>query len=427
MSDPKAVVVEDAKGKIGEGLYNVDSMRNLLTGMGTSRDKTTGSEWFHSGRNADHMTLSARYRESFLDQRAVNTEPDDMTRRWRVFEDSRVQELDKELNIATLVNEVLKWARLYGTAFLYLDIAGAGPSHRPLDISRVRPGSLRGIRVFDRVRMVPVGEVVDDPLHPQYGYPMMYQAVGGTSAMVHHSRVIRFEGTQLPPYERMRNQWFSDSILIPIMDPIDNFYLAFSEAANATTESNIDVLTIPGLTNIMANEAERGKLMERILLWKKMKSQYGVTIIDKKEEWENKKMSLSGLKEMVYEYLHVVASAIGVPATRFLGESPTGLSNSGHLDIVSYADKIASAQSRDIAPRLVKLDKILAASYGLPYEDFRYDWVDAFPETANEREERMTKLTERVLKLLEAGVIDTEEARRMLDSENAIGSKWRTG
>ena len=60
-----------------------DGLENVLTGMGTSADKSTANQWVHSGRNLEHWQLAARFREDWISQKVCTIVPQDMTREWR--------------------------------------------------------------------------------------------------------------------------------------------------------------------------------------------------------------------------------------------------------------------------------------------------------------------------------------------------------
>lgn len=307
-----------------EEVYMGDGLMNLMSGLGTSVDKTTYNKWEHSDKNKDYVQLAARYREDWVAQKICTIIPQDTTREWRKINTKEGIEADKHFSIRNLFLDAAKWARVYGTAAIFLDLKKSGLLETPLDLDRLKPGCIRSLQVIDRTRLVPMGMVDMDPLSPTYGYPEYYQ-LAGSSKKIHCSRFIRFEGTKLPMYETWRNQWYSDSALIPLMTTIDNFHTAAQSAAQLTQEANIDVVTVQGLQTLLTSPEGEKAVMKRFRVMKDMKSNYSVLLLDSTEEYSTKSIALNGIKDLIFEYLRVVAAAVGVPATRFLSASPDGM------------------------------------------------------------------------------------------------------
>ena len=239
--------------------------------------------------------------------------------------------------------------------------------------------------------------------------PSTYQFVGMTTP-IHKDRLIRFEGTELPIYERMRNLWYSDSVLIPLMDLIDNFHTTAHAASQMVQEANIDVIKVEGLSNILQNSKGTAAMIQRFSEWKTIKSVFGVSILDGTEEYDQKNMQLSGVKDLLWEYLRMVSASVGIPATRFLCASPDGLNATGQSDQVNYVDLLIGLQNEVFKPRLRVVDKLLSAHYGIDLEKFKYEFNCIFPESSGEKAKRLDVLADSLTKLTLAGVLSTESA-----------------
>ena len=76
---------------------------------------------------------------------------------------------------------------------------------KPLEIETVLSGSFSGLYIFDRwCGIVPQMELVSDMSDPDFNLPQFYMvndAEGKIIARVHHSRVVRFTGRELPYLE----------------------------------------------------------------------------------------------------------------------------------------------------------------------------------------------------------------------------------
>ena len=403
-----------------------DGLSNLVTGLGGAKDKASGNVWTHSGRNYDHVMLSVRYREDWISQKVCQIVPQDMTREWRKLGSDQAMEADKEFEVARLFKEAYKWARLYGTSFIVLDIDDGRTTDKPVNWRNLKPGCLRSMHVVDRTRIVTLGEIDQKPMSVTFGMPDHYQFVNTTSP-IHKERLIRFEGTELPIYERQRNLWYSDSILIPLMDQIDNFHTASFAAAQMVQEANTDIVSIPGLQNILASDEGTSAMIQRFSDWKQIKSVFGVSILDETEIYTNKTIQLSGVKDLIWEYLKIVAASVSIPATRFLSASPEGMNATGESDLVNYIETLQGLHKDIFDPRLKVVDKLLSAHYDLSEDEFKYDWNCIFPESSGQKATREKDFGESICRLVETGVLSAESALNEIKEYTSMNKEATVG
>ena len=419
MTAPKEPTLQGlATALADETLQSVhDGLENLLTGMGTDNDKSTGNRWVRSGRNRDHDELITRYREDWVAQKVCDIIPQDLTRKWRRCKTPEAQAADKKFRVKHLFRDAYKWARVFGTSAIILDIRGSGASHTPLNLDRLKRNCIRGLQVVDRTRLMPTGQTEMNALSPHYGFPTHYM-LGGSTVSIHHSRILRFEGTPLTRYETWKNQWYSDSILIPLASTIDNFHVSAQAAAALVQEANVDVVTVQGLQQLLTHPAGEQAVMKRFRMMKTLKSNHNVLVLDDTEEYTTKTIALNGVKDLIWEYLRIVAAACGIPATRFLSASPDGMNATGESDLNNYSDMLEGEQAENFDPRLEVIDKLIAAHCGLP--PIEYEWVSPFPESALTKEERRKTLSEALNLLVTGGVLTGDTAIKVLESEHVF-------
>lgn len=396
-----------------------DGLENLVTGVGTNMDKSTYNEWSHSGKNYDHVSLSARFREDWISQKIVTIPAIDVTRRWRKIDSEEGQAQDKKWCIETLFRDALKWSRLYGTSYILIEVKGGGSLSTPLNLKRLKAGCIKSLRVVDRTRIVPTGIIDQDAMSIQFGMPMFYSFVG-SQEHIHFSRLIRFEATELPLYETMRNQWVSDSILLPLFDLIDNYHSSSKAAANLAQESMVDVVAVEGLKNILTNPEGTAAMQRRFRMMKQMKSTMNIILLDSDEEYNTKTINLSGVTDYVWEQLRIVAAAAGIPATRFLSTQPTGLNATGDADMEQYVDTLEGIQENVFTPRIDLIDEILQIDGGVA--PWTYEWECLFPESAVKETEREASRIDSVTVLVDSGIITTETALAILKAEGIFGA-----
>ena len=412
--------VEDPKDKlmlelIESEMKASDGLENVVSGLGGPMDKTVYNTWVRSNGNSDQDGLITRFREDWIAQKVCTIIPLDTTRAWRELDTPEAIEADEHFNVAGLFNEAYKWARVYGTAAILLDLKGTGKMETPLDLNRLKKGCINSLQVIDRTRLLGTGGINTNPLSPCYGQPEFYM-IAGSTARIHHSRLIRFEGTRLPMYENWHNQWYSDSVLLPLNTIVDNFHTAVQAAAQLVSEANVDVVTVNGLQNMLTNPQGELAVMKRFRIMKQMKSVYNCILLDSNEEYQAKKIALNGVKDLIWEYLEVIAAAVGIPATRFLSASPSGMNATGESDLVNYIDLLMAIQKMEYQPRLKTLDRIIQAHFGLP--EWKYKWRCIFPESSAQKEVREKDTVASLVSLVECGVLTPQAAQNILVTKN---------
>ena len=417
------IVVDESRKK---PLSLFDGLSNLTTGLGGSKDKAMYNEWNHSGANYDHVALSVRYREDWLSQKVCQIVPQDMTREWRNFESDKAREADEEFEVARLFREAYKWGRLYGTSFLILDIDDGRTTDKPVNWNNLKPGCLKSMHVVDRTRVVATGDIDQRPMSTTFGMPDHYQFVQNPTK-IHKDRLIRFEGTELPVYERQRNLWYSDSVLIPLMRQIDNFHSTSYAAAQMVSEANTDIIKVDGLANILESDEGTTAMINRFTSWKMIKSVFGVSILDSNEEYDQKSIQLSGVKDLIWEYLKMVSASVSIPATRFLSASPDGMNATGESDLVNYIETLQGLHKDIFVPRLKVVDTLLTAHFGLAEGEMKYQWGCIFPESAGQKATREKDHGEHMCRMVETGIISAESALEEVKAKGGISKDAKVG
>tara|TARA_B110000908_G_C10132279_1_gene392785 strand:- start:29 stop:673 length:645 start_codon:yes stop_codon:yes gene_type:complete len=198
-------------------------------------------------------------------------------------------------------------------------------------------------------------------------------------------------------------------------------------AAQMVQEANTDVISIEGLQNILATDQGTSAMLNRFTAWKQIKSVFGVSILDKNEEFDQKKIQLSGVKDLIWEYLKTVAASVGIPATRFLSASPDGMNATGESDLINYVEFLQGLQKDVFVPRLKTVDFLLAKHFALPEEDFKYEWNCIFPESASQKQDRLNVQVEWLVALTTAGIMSRESALQQAIDEGIVTEEAKLG
>jgi phage-related protein (TIGR01555 family) len=345
----------------------IDSLKNLVANLGTSKDKRSQSEW--QRRSLDQETLSVMYREDWLAGKIVDVPVEDMTRKWRTFDGGEtttdqikdLEDAEKDFAVRDSFAEALKWARLYGGAAIIMGIDGAGEMDEPLELERVTEGSLKYILVVDRHDLEIKVQNFTYPDEPDFRKPSFYQLVNG-STQIHHSRVIHFDGLSLPWRERQQENYWGQSILQRVYEAVLNAS-GISESVNSMTyESKVDVIRVKNLFNELSSKGADA-VINRFLAGDQIKSINNMLLLDMdREEYEQKQLQFAGLSDLILRYLNIAAAAADIPATRLLGESAPGLNATGAEQTRQYYDMVSSQQETKLLPALDMFDQVFVRS-----------------------------------------------------------------
>ena len=122
--------------------------------------------------------------------------------------------------------EALKWGRLFGGAVAVICIAGDEDLAEPLVVDDILPGTYKGLITLDRWSGVtPRMELVKDIENLiDFGLPVFYDCRLDENASslttIHHSRILRFIGRDLPQWERQTQMYWGLSEIERIFDEL---------------------------------------------------------------------------------------------------------------------------------------------------------------------------------------------------------------
>ncbi|QDP55910.1 MAG: hypothetical protein GOVbin8609_42 [Prokaryotic dsDNA virus sp.] len=372
-----------------------DGLENLVAQLGTEQDKRSHSRFVNSrniSAKGNQDELNAMYRTDWLSGKVVDIIPDDMTREWRKFTSDldptlvkKLKDEEDRLQLSATFNQAHKWARLYGTAFIVLSVDDGQEPNKPLNIDKVKKGGLKHIKAIDMHRLSHADITpIANPLDPNYGYPEFYR-FAETSVKIHHSRLLRFDGVELPYDEFRRNNYFSDSVLARLYDALTNFVTVCNGSASMVYETNVDVVKVKGLMQYLSSAEGENLLRKRFTMAGMLKSFNNMMLLDQEEDFTTKNNTFSGLDSLLDKFALFLSGACDIPATRLLGSSASGLNATGEGDLKNYYDTVRSLQKREYKPRLDYFDQIMAKSLGINSDNLNYEFNSLFQMTPKEK------------------------------------------
>lgn len=365
------------------GLYVADGLQNVVSGLGTGNDKRSFNRFRYGANMFDFAQLEAAFQESWIARQVVTVPVDDAIREWRSWkheEAAAVEDEEKRLEVPSCYKSARYWARLYGGAAILM--ITDQDLDKPLDLDRIREGSLRRLVVLDRWEVQPQRVNYTDPTAEDYLRPETYTVYGGTQE-IHSSHVVRVDGEDLPRRLRSLNQTWGDSTLRKILDDLQDVHATQAAVAALVQESNVDVITKEGLSEELASGQE-DEILKRYALGNRMKSTVNQLLLDGNESFERKEVTFSGLGDILDKNMIWVSGAADVPMTRLFGRSAAGMDASGEGDLNNYYDSVASMQRSQFTPDLEKLDQVMIRSAGVDPEEADYVWNPLYQESGTE-------------------------------------------
>ncbi len=366
-----------------------DGYQNSLAGLGDASPLLSGGTFIKSGLTSNLELLTTLYRESWIAKRIIDMPSEDMTRSWiRIIssledEDlSMLHQVMKRHNIRKELTDAVRWARLYGGSIALMVIEGEEDRlDEPLIPTEIAPNSFKGILVMDRTCSIePSYEMEENMDDPDYSLPMYYEVdlpTGeGRSVRIHHSRVLRFIGRELPYMETVSENFWGASELEHIWEELQKRSATSANIAQLVFRANITSLKMSDFGEVLAmgTENQRARILRTIEEENRLRTSFGLQLLSADDSFENHPYSFSGLSEIYEMFMMDMAGAAEIPATRLYGRSPDGMNATGESDLKNYYEKISQMQENSLRPALDKLLPVICVST-LGYEPEGLDFI----------------------------------------------------
>jgi hypothetical protein len=400
---------------------------NPMSGAGTSLDKNSNS-FFAPTRLVSRNFNETIYVESWAAAKFVDIPVDDMFVKWREFCDmdtenvKLVEDVENRFKIRSRLSRAMKSGRLYGTG-LFIILTKETKPENPLNLSTMQPGDLANILTVDRFDATIVSKE-NNPYSINYGKPTSYSInlKNAGNIVVHHSRVIRFDGT----VSTSDNGWISYdpdwgvASIIPVLTEIFQDSNVSKGIAHLVSESSIKNMKIDGFEEALEGTGGELSLQDRMAATTALLSIYRTNFMDKEDDFSRTEVNFSGLHEIIDRMAVRLSAAADIPETRFWSKSIVGMQSTGEGEQRNYALKVASDQENQLPEPLDKIDQVIEKHLGLP-EKICYKFVSILDISEKDKIENALKKSQIVVPLVNSGLIDEDEARGIMDGDEILG------
>jgi len=362
-------------------MKNTDAYANTLTGLALSADKSTRSV-FTPTELLDWEELSDRYEQDAIVARIIDRLPDDATReKFEIkgedeeIDFASVQSELEDLDVRTELGDAWRWARLYRGSLVVMHVNDGKKMEEPLDLRAVT--KLSALHVIEAQHITPnlFGNGIGSS---GFGRPDVYEIMVPYSNKnpvrhIHRTRVLRFDGIKVSLARMWQNGGWGPSVLDRINVEVTRLGEVQGYARGIMHDISMMILKIEGYREMACGTAKEQADLQKIIENIRMSmDSYHIAAFDTKDDFVEVTRTVTGLRDLLQEFVDGVVRATDMPRTVLLGEQPGGLNASGDSEIRAWYDFVASQQPKVLTPAINRILEVLFAArrnHGEPVPD----------------------------------------------------------
>lgn len=446
---PKAINEKLAKqADVIQRLYTTDAFMNKMARTGFGQPNLAeGAEYPMVRLTRNYQLFNSMYRGSWIVRKIIDTFPADMLKNWinisSSIEPEALQKIEKTIRYTKTKEKLkqgLQWGRLYGGAAALILIDGQDEQlDQPLDYDSIVPDSYKGLLVFDRWSgIVPDSELITDISDPDFGLPKYYTINASNTQSnafvqeknnfkVHHSRILRFTGRELPYWEKIQEMYWGESEVEIAYEELKKRDNTSANLATMIFLANIRVLKMNDLGQLLgsASKTAQENLYNVLSAQDHLMSNMGIYVMDKEDDFAIHNYSFSGLDELYQSFMLDIAGACEMPVTKLFGREPSGWNSTGENDLVQYYDTVAEKQEMYLMPLIDKLLPIICMSaLGAVPDNLEWEFNPIRQVSAKDRADLASSIISPILEVFNAGLITKEIALKELKAQSEATGMW---
>ena len=420
----------------------LDSFTNPFARLGAGQmNLLEASEYPLTRMTQNYPLLNSLYRNDWIARRVIDTIPEDMLKNWFNLKSqltpdqiNQFETAVRKTHLKKQLLEGLRWGRLFGGAAGIIVIEGQEDMlDEPLNLDMILPGQYTGLIIADRWSGVyPDSGLVQDMGDPDFGTPEYYTFSMSETDLafgvrVHHSRVIRFMGRDLPYIERTAENYWGMSELEHVYTELNKRNTTSENIAQLIFQANIRTYKMADLgqmLTVMQPEIQK-RLYQVLIMQNFLLSNMGMNVMDKDDSLETHQYTFSGLNDIYESFMLDISGASEIPVTRLFGRSPAGLNATGESDLTNYYDKIKQDQESKLRPVLEKLLPIVCVClWNLVPDDLDFDFNPVRDTSEKERADLIQQGSAAIVSVFQSGLISQKTALKELRQSGATYGMW---
>ena len=385
----------------------------------------------------DYYTLNILFRDNWIAKAIIEKPANEMLKNgFSIHSQIEPDKIDKIMNIWRKTKtqnkflKCLKWARLYGGCLLIPMIENQGDLSKPLDYETIMPDSYKGCFTVDRWSGVsPSIELVDNITDPDFGQPEYYDVsdnTAGKTFRIHHSRVIKMVGREMPYWEEIAETYWGASELEHIYTELKKRDDTSANISFLIFLANIRVFKMDGMSQMLSigDQQAAQRVYETMKTMNHLMCNTGTLAIDKEEDFAMHGYSFTGINDVYESFMLDISGAAEIPVDKLFGRSPSGF-NSGAETLQNYYDTIDEKRETYVREPLEKIVKIITMSaLGEIPDDIEIDFNPVRRPSDLEKSDLAQKNAQPIFDAYAGGLIGKGTALKELKQQSDITGLW---
>lgn len=385
----------------------------------------------------DYYTLNILFRDNWIAKAIIEKPANEMLKNgFSIHSQIEPDKIDKIMNIWRKTKtqnkflKCLKWARLYGGCLLIPMIENQGDLSKPLDYETIMPDSYKGCFTVDRWSGVsPSIELVDNITDPDFGQPEYYDVSDNTTGKtfrIHHSRVIKMIGREMPYWEEIAETYWGASELEHVYTELKKRDDTSANISFLIFLANIRVFKMDGMSQMLSigDQQAAQRVYETMKTMNHLMCNTGTLAIDKEEDFAMHGYSFTGINDVYESFMLDISGAAEIPVDKLFGRSPSGF-NSGAETLQNYYDTIDEKRETYVREPLEKIVKIITMSaLGEIPDDIEIDFNPVRRPSDLEKSDLAQKNAQPIFDAYAGGLIGKGTALKELKQQSNITGLW---
>lgn len=385
----------------------------------------------------DYWTLNVLFRNNWIAKAIIEKPANEMLKNgFEIQSQIAPDSISKIMQVwsRTKTNEkflrCLKWARLYGGCILVPMLENQGDLSEPLDYDTIMPGSYKGCFLVDRWSGVnPSIELVTDIGDPDFGEPEYYIISSNTSDKeykIHHSRVIKMIGRELPYWEEIAETYWGASELEHVYTELKKRDDTSANISFLIFLANIRIFKMDGLSQMLTigDQDAANRVYESMRTMNHLMCNTGTLAMDKDDDFQEQQYTFTGINDVYESFMLDISGAAEIPIDKLFGRSPSGF-NSGAETLQNYYDTIQEKQETYVRGPLEKLIRIITVSaIGELPDDLEISFNPVRRPADMEKADLAQKQAQPIFDAYAGGLISKGTALRELKQQSPMTGMW---
>lgn len=385
----------------------------------------------------DYYTLNILFRDNWIAKAIIEKPANEMLKNGFEIQSeldpdkvSKIMKVWEKTKAKVKFTECLKWARLYGGCLLIPMIEGQDDLSEPLDLDMMEVDSFKGCLLIDRWSGVsPSLEIENDISDPEFGEPKYYDIsseVDHKTVRIHHSRVIKMIGRELPYWEKLAENYWGASELEHVYTELKKRDDTSANISFLIFLANIRVYQMEGLGQAitLGDQKSLDRVYSTMQNMNRLMCNTGTFAIDKEDNFTTQQYTFTGINDVYESFMLDISGAAEIPIDKLFGRSPSGFNN-GEETLQNYYDTIEEKRETYIREPLEKLFKIITMSaLGEIPDDLEIKFNPVRRPSDMEKADLGSKNTSAILEAYSAGIFGKGTVLRELKQLSPTTGMW---